>query len=356
MRSTGRRSLSIGLIAVIALMALLLGAAAATAATIPIKGGEVDWGIKESFRDYIEGPIANGEVEVSGGAVKAADGTFAFPIGAGTYDTKSHTTEVEGTGTVHFTGHAGALDLTFSDPRVVLGTATGTVYVDARSKSLATGEFEEFPDLELAALDTSGVAPVFGAEAVSLDAIPAVLTADGTKVFPGFYPAGTALDPVGVTAAFEPTPPPTEEPTKPADNPPPTTAPTPAPAPAPAPEAPQVTPVAAAKVAGLAGVRTFGADGIVKLARLTCPSGGATCRTAVPKRLGAKIAGKRYLLRVMAPKKIGAGKWATVRVHVPKAARQALGAKQHLVKVKVAIHANGHTTKRVVKAKIAGRH
>lgn len=351
MRSTGRRSLSIGLIAV---MALLLSAAAAAAATIPIKGGQIDWGIKKSFRSYVTGGAA-GQIEVTGGAGEAADGTYAFPVGSGTYDLASHTTSAQGAGAVRFTGHfAGgvpALDLTFADPRVVFGPATGTVYADVRSKSMATGEIEEFPDVEFATLATNGIAPAFGAGAVSLAAIPATLTAAGAKAFGGSYPAGTALDPLGVTAAFEPTPPPAEEPTKPADGPPPATA----PAPAPAAEVPQAAPVAPAKVAGLNGVRKLGAKGVAKLARLTCPSGGATCRVTVPKRLGAKIAGKRYLLRVMAPKKIGAGRSATVRVHVPKATRKALGAKRHLVKVKVALHANGHTTKRVVKAKIAGR-
>ena len=121
------------------------------------------------------------------------------------------------------------------------------------------------------------------------------------------------------------------------------------PNPAPAPPAP-------AKLAASKGVQMLGANGVAKVATLTCPSGGATCTTTVPKRLGAKIAGQRYVLGVMAPKKIGAGKSASVRVHVPKAAQEALGAKQHLVKLTVALHANGQTIKQLVKVKIAGRH
>jgi hypothetical protein len=311
----------------------------------------VDWGIKESFRKYIESPIASGAIEVSGGAVKAADGTFVFPVDAGTYDTGTHTTEVESTGTVHFTGHAGALDLTFSDPRVVLGTVTGAVFADVHSKAKTPGGPEDFPGVEFATLDTSGIAPVFGAEAISLAAIPATLTEAGAEAFAGFYEAGAELDPLGLTAAFQPTPPPTAEPQKPVAGAPTTTAP-PAPVPAPTPPAP----IAAAKLTGLDGVQKLGANGVATLARLTCPSAGATCVIAVPKRLGAKIAGKRYVLRVMAPKKVGAGKSARLRVHLPKAARKALGAKRLLVKVKVALHANGRTTKKVVKVKIAGRH
>jgi hypothetical protein len=353
MRSTSR-SISIGL--TVAVMALLISAASAAAATIPIKGGEVDWGIKESFRSYIEGPIAKGKIEVSSGAVRAADGTFVFPVSAGAYDTTTHTIEVQGTGTVHFTGHETnpsepQLDLTLSNPRVVLGAETGGLFADVSSKAFTPGEPESFPGVELATLDTSGVAPVFGADAVSLSAIPAVLTEAGSKAFSGFYKAGTALDPVGVTAAFEPTPPPVEEtkeePQNPAEEPKPAD---PAPTPAPAPAVPSPAALSATK-----GLQKFGANGVVEVASLDCPSGGATCTTTVPKRLGAKIAGKRYALGVMAPKKIGAGKSATVRVHVPKAAQEALGSKQYTVKLNVALHANGLTTKKVVKVKIAGK-
>jgi hypothetical protein len=347
MRSTGRRSLSIGLVAV---MALFLSAASAAAATIPIKGGEVGWGIKESFRSYIEGPIAKGKIELSGGAVRAADGTFVFPVGAGTYDTTTHTTEVVASGTVHFTGHEGALDVTFSDPRVVVGAESSAVFADVSSKAFSPGEPEAFPDVEFASLDPSGVAPVFGAESVALSAIPAVLTEAGSKAFAGFYKPGTALDPLSLVASFEATKPPVEEP-KPEPQ-----KPVADPAPAsPAPSVPQV-PAAPQKPTALGGVQTFGANGVVKVASLACPSGGATCTTTVPKRLGAKIAGKRYVLGVMAPKKIGAGKSAAVKVHVPKAAREALGAKKYRVKLTVALHANGATTKQVVKVKIAGRH
>jgi hypothetical protein len=360
MRSTSR-TLSIGLM--VAVMALLVSAASAAAATIPIKGGEVDWGIKESFRKYIEGPIAKGKIEVSSGAARAADGTFVFPVASGSYDTKTHVTEVIGTGTVHFTGHETnpgepQLDLTLSNPRVVVGAETGAVFADVSSKAFTPGDPESFPGVELATLDTKGVAPVFGAEAVSLAAIPAVLTEAGSKAFSGFYQPGAALDPVGVTAAFQPTPPPVEEPKeepkeepqKPSDDPQKPAEGSPAPAPAPAPAAP-----GPAQLTNLTGLQKFGSDGVAKLANLACPSGGATCTTTVPKRLAAKIAGKRYVLGVMAPKKIGAGKSATVRVHVPKAAQEALGAKKYTVKLNVALHANGSTTKQVVKVAIAGK-
>jgi hypothetical protein len=177
---------------------------------------------------------------------------------------------------------------------------------------------------------------------------------DQTGLSSYFYSSGSGEDPKKPPLPFvvdlkgpTPTPPtpPAPEPSSPSE---PEAKSDPAPAPAPVP--------GPAKLAASKGLQKFGANGVAKVASLTCPTDGATCTTTVPKRLGAKIAGKRYVLGVMAPKKIGAGKSATVRVHVPKAAQEALGAKKYEVKLTVALHANGATTKQVVKVKIAGRH
>src|ERR1700712_4613784 len=142
MPSAPTRSLPIPLL--LSAIVLLLSAASAAAATIPIQGGEVDWGIKESFRNYVKGPIAQGQIEVSGGAVEAEDGTFRFPVESGTYDLTTHVTEVQSIGTVHFTGHFSggvpALDVTIAAPRVILGGETGTVFADVASKAFTPGE------------------------------------------------------------------------------------------------------------------------------------------------------------------------------------------------------------------------
>ena len=50
----------------------------------------VDWGIKQSFRNYIKGPIAHGAYTASDGATENADGTFRFAFVSGTYDVVTH--------------------------------------------------------------------------------------------------------------------------------------------------------------------------------------------------------------------------------------------------------------------------
>jgi hypothetical protein len=344
MRSARTRSLSIALL--VAAVALLVSVASAAAATIPLKGGEVAWGVKESFRKYVKGNVANGKIEVSGGATEAEDGTFRFPISSGKYDTTTHVTEVQAVGTVHFTGHyeggpTPLLDVTITNPRVVFGGETGTLYADVTSKAFTPGEPESFPNAEFAALNTSGIAPAFSSEAVTVNGIPAELTEEGSEAFAGFYTKGTKLDPVSVTATFEPTPSPepkVEDP-KPAD---------PAPAPAPTP-----TPVMPTLKSG-SGPAKVGGGGSATLATITC-SATEACSLQAPKNVKFKIGGKSFSAKVVAPKWILAGKSAKVAVKLPKAAVEELGGDKAKISVKLVLGSGSQTTTKVVNVTLKGQ-
>ena len=96
------------------------------------------------------------------------------------------------------------------------------------------------------------------------------------------------------------------------------------------------------------------AGGVVTVATLSCPAGGSACRTVVPSRVAVKIGGRRYLLTVVAPSQIGAGKSGAIKVRLPKAARNALGSQKLALKLRVGLAANGITTKHLLKVKIAG--
>lgn len=356
MRSARTRSLPIALL--MSAIVLLVGAASAAAATIPIEGGEVDWGVKESFRKYVKGPIANGQIEVSGGATEAADGTYVFPVESGTYDLTTHITEVQAIGTVHFTGHFSggvpALDVTISDPRVILGGETGTVFADVASKAFTPGEPESFPDAEFAALDTSLTPPEFeGQEAVSLKSIPAELTEEGAEAFAGFYAEGTVLDPVSVTAAFSAPEPPVEEPTteEPKTEAPKTegakpAAPDPAPAPAPAPVMPTLK--------SASGPAKLGGGGSATVATITC-SAAEACSLQAPKTVTFKVGGKSFSAKVIAPKWILSGKSAKVTVKVPKEALEALAGGKLKLTLKLVLGSGTETTTKVVKATLKGQ-
>jgi len=359
MRSTGLRSLPIAV--VVAAIALLATAGSAAAATIPIKGGEVDWGIKASFRSYIKSPIAAGQIQLSNGAAEAADGTYKFPVESGTYDLTTHSTEVQTKGTVHFTGHYSgevpALDMTVADPRVLLEGETGAVFADVQSKSLETGEMVDYPGVEFATLDTSEVAPSFEGETVSLAGIPAALTAAGAEAFAGFYTAGTALDPVGVVASFEPTPPPVEE-EKTTEDPktedpkgddPKSDDSSKAADPAPAPVLPLPTLKKATK-----GAAMLGGGGAASVATVSCPTAQA-CTLQAPRNVKFKAGGKQWSAKVIAPHWILPGKSGKVTVKVPRGALQHLAGGKAKISLKLVLGIGTQSTTQVVNATLKTR-
>lgn len=165
---------------------------------VPITSGAgADWGVKASFRSYVVGPIAHGAIAVSGGATVNADGTYHFPVKGGVHDPVTGATVVALAGAVHFTGHAGQLDLKITDPRVELTADGSFLYADVASKtSLEATEITQFPNVQLSAIDLTGKTPAIAGGTTTWTGLPQALTAAGAPAFAGFYASGTALDPV----------------------------------------------------------------------------------------------------------------------------------------------------------------
>lgn len=155
--------------------------------------GSLDWGIKESFRNYIGGNIAKGTSEVSGGASVNADGTFHFPVA--TVDPAAQT--VSFGGVVSFSGHNGLLAVNISDIRVDL--ARGFIVADVVSKSLSSAAMETYDDVDLATV-ASGAAITDGS--MTGTALPTSMAAAGVQAFADFYAVGTAFDSATFTANY----------------------------------------------------------------------------------------------------------------------------------------------------------
>jgi hypothetical protein len=193
---------------------LSLGALPASAATGDVTSATLDWGIKQSFRSYIKSPIAKGTWTIAGNVTDTTP--FAFTGGAGTASQPASTGSVGYTGSIHFQGHEGtgvpagsyALDLTISDVRVKRTSATAAqIVVDVYSNSLAAPTaFVQSDDVVFATVDLAAAAAASTPTAVAFSAAPAVLTAEGATAFAGFYPAGTALDPVSFNWPVEQAP------------------------------------------------------------------------------------------------------------------------------------------------------
>ena len=195
MHSPTRRRLAA--LAATAVTAAAVGLAASPAqaqpSEFPIVDGSIDWGVKESFRNYLASPIAQGEITTGDGASLDEDGAFRFPVTDGTYDLGSHDVEAQAEGFVHFWGHEGELDLTFADIRVETDHAseTGVLYLDVIGPDGTT------PDVPFADLDLTGLSWERG-ESTTIADVPAVLTEEGAEAFAGFYSQGEELDPVTV--------------------------------------------------------------------------------------------------------------------------------------------------------------
>lgn len=202
--STGRARLalwsSLAFTAFAALLALFSAAPAGAAEPVAISAGAgagADWGVKASFRSYIAGPIANGSTEVSEGASINSNGTFHFPVASGTYDPETRSTVVQFSGQVHFSGHAGQLDLRIWNPRVEITPEGAALYAEVASRSLQEGaSVVSYPNAKLADLDISSATPAVDSTTTTWSALPTTLDEQGVAPFAGFYVAGTALDPV----------------------------------------------------------------------------------------------------------------------------------------------------------------
>ncbi|WP_436844817.1 HtaA domain-containing protein [Streptomyces roseoverticillatus] len=182
-----------------------VGVAHADGSARTVSGGRLDWGVKSSFQSYVTGPIAQGRWDLQGGAATIGGSRFRFHSAKGSYDAGSGAFEAGFSGGVHFTGHkkpdgSYELDLTLSSPTVRIAGASGTLYADMVSKAKGTGEVTRTSQVPVAALDLKGVDMRGAGAAVSLANVPATLTADGAKAFAGYYAAGTALDPVALSA------------------------------------------------------------------------------------------------------------------------------------------------------------
>lgn len=170
-------------------------ASPAGAAPRPAVAGHLDWGVKASFRAYVTGPIAGGSITPGGGASTNADGSFRFPLASGSRDDAA-TVSTSHTGSVRFAGHGGALDLRLSDLRVSISGTTGSLVGDALTKGFTDPTPVLHDDVTLATLDLTSITPVTTADTATYSAVPVTLTAAGSVAFAGFYPAGTAMDPL----------------------------------------------------------------------------------------------------------------------------------------------------------------
>ncbi len=201
---------------------LLMLAQPSQAEVTAITAGEVQWGVKHSFRDYILGGVAKGSMTAADGAqlcdgsgVCDSDGTVAYtdaalpigpdvndyfrlPVTGGTFDDATNTLELLLGGTISFYGHDDALNITLSRLRVVLRDGASFMVADIDDRPIAGGPPEFHTDVNMARIDITGKYPTVESGTTEWPLLSSALTAAGAPAFGGKYYAGDELDQIRI--------------------------------------------------------------------------------------------------------------------------------------------------------------
>ena len=160
-----------------------------------IKSANLGWGVRDSFRNYVRGGIANGSWELNG--TSYSSDAFNWSNGTGTF--KGGKGSISFSGSVRFTGHHGILDTTIANPRLEINGNSGTLYATMNSND-PSGKATNYGEVALLKVDLSGLQS--SADAVSVNGAATTLTAEGAKAFAGFYEAGKDMAPLSFSAAI----------------------------------------------------------------------------------------------------------------------------------------------------------
>lgn len=160
-----------------------------------IKSANLGWGVRDSFRNYVRGGIANGSWELDG--TSYSSDAFNWSNGTGTF--KGGKGSISFSGSVRFTGHHGILDTTIANPRLEINGNSGTLYATMNSND-PSGKATNYGEVALLKVDLSGLQS--SSDAVSVNGAATTLTAEGAKAFAGFYDAGKDMAPLSFSAAI----------------------------------------------------------------------------------------------------------------------------------------------------------
>lgn len=177
-------------------------------ASYAVTGGTVEWGFKQSFRNYFFGGFAGGAITPSEGVSfvgekTGPDGRVVWPVSSGSITSATAAT-ASGSGDAAFTAHHGALNTTLSNPTVEIDGTEGVLKLDYEGNEFDMAGGDPVPlsgtQVVAATFDLT-TAPNFHAdETVTLTSTPSVIGDDFVEVF-GSYGPGSELDPVTVTLA-----------------------------------------------------------------------------------------------------------------------------------------------------------
>lgn len=167
-----------------------------------VTASELKWGVKESFRSYISGSIANGEWTTADGATYETP-SFIWNTDNGDLAPDLSAGSIAFTGSVNFTGHDGALSMDIANPAVEFSD-NGAAYLllDFGATDTASEGDPEISQIRAAKIELDGSVDAAAQDLTVTDA-PVRLTSEGAEAFNGAYgdyAAGDEMDPISMTA------------------------------------------------------------------------------------------------------------------------------------------------------------
>jgi hypothetical protein len=156
-----RRSLLAATLAVATAASATVAATPATAQTAP-PTEQATWGIRESYRNYINGPIANGVTTVADGAVwtdgsTPAKGPFTWPVTSALYNSATNKGTVKFAGSVFTGGHdygqGYLVELKLEDLTLKIDGNVGTLTADLTYRPFVSASPTATPPAEQTAAD-----------------------------------------------------------------------------------------------------------------------------------------------------------------------------------------------------------
>ena len=174
---------------------------------------ELGWGMKQSFRQYITGSIANGSWETYGeaayrepelsdtGAVDPSSDLFVWTGGTGEVASTLGAGTIAFSGGVHFSGHDGGLELNIANPAIEF-ESPASAYLLLEVSEAPAGEAGT--QVRAAKIDLTERVSTSG-EQLRVEGAPVRLTAEGAQGFNGdtdrgSYVAGQEMDPLFLEA------------------------------------------------------------------------------------------------------------------------------------------------------------
>src|SRR5690625_4708547 len=146
------------------------------------RGASLNWGVKQSFSDYVTGLIANGSIQRANGV----SGSFNWPGRTASFNPDTGTGQFGFGGTVTFSGHDGALNMRISNPRVqIVSSSQARLYADVRSTNPAGEVTVDARGVHIANLNVSGKKSVSG-DTITFSSVAATRTSAGVPAYAAF--------------------------------------------------------------------------------------------------------------------------------------------------------------------------